>query len=93
MALKKLVAAAKSGDRLRTLEELRDILAKTIAYCESARDMAALSKRLMEVLDEIAQIKGSGRCQPETAAHERDEVPRFEVIAGRRAERRKAAQG
>ena len=48
-----LIKAAKSGDRRSTLECLRDELAESIAYCESGRDMAALSKRLMEVMDEI----------------------------------------
>ncbi|ACV22582.1 Uncharacterised protein [Slackia heliotrinireducens] len=48
-----LYAAAKSGNRRKTLECLRDELARTIAVCDSGRDMAALSKRLMEVMDEI----------------------------------------
>lgn len=48
-----LVSATKSGDRRRTLIALRDRIAETIDSCESGRDMAALSKRLMEVMDEI----------------------------------------
>lgn len=48
-----LVSAAKSGDRHATLECLRDELAESISLCESGRDMAALSKRLMEVMDEL----------------------------------------
>ena len=48
-----LVNATKSGDRRRTLIALRDRIAATIDSCESGRDMAALSKRLMEVMDEI----------------------------------------
>lgn len=48
-----LVSATKSGDRRRTLVALRDRIAETIDSCESGRDMAALSKRLMEVMDEI----------------------------------------
>lgn len=48
-----LVSATKSGDRRRTLVALRDRIAATIDSCESGRDMAALSKRLMEVMDEI----------------------------------------
>lgn len=50
-------AAAKSGDKLATLLALRDSLASTIDGCESGRDMAALSKRLMEVMDEIQAIE------------------------------------
>lgn len=48
-----LVDAAKSGNKRETLIALRDILAKTIQECESGRDMASNSKRLMEVMAEI----------------------------------------
>lgn len=50
---KTITEAAKSGDRRATLMALRDSLAATIENCESGRDMAALSKRLMEVMDEL----------------------------------------
>jgi len=48
-----LVNAAKSGNRRETLEALRDKIAESIQGCESGRDVAALSKRLMEVMGEI----------------------------------------
>ena len=48
-----LVSAAASGDRRKTLEALRDKLAGSVAECESGRDVAALSKRLMEVMKEL----------------------------------------
>ena len=48
-----LVKAAKSGSKRETLEALRDKLACSIQECESGRDVAALSKRLMEVMNEI----------------------------------------
>ena len=51
-----LVDAARSGDRRATLECLRDELAESIDRCESGRDMAALSKRLIEVMDELDGI-------------------------------------
>lgn len=51
-----LVKSAQSGDRRKTLEALRDKLATAIANCESGRDVAALSKRLMEVMDEIDRL-------------------------------------
>ena len=51
-----LVDAAKSGDRRETLVAMRDILAKTIQECDSGRDMASNTKRLMEVMNEIEQI-------------------------------------
>ena len=48
-----LVDAAKSGDKRETLIALRDILAQTIQNCESGRDMASNTKRLMEVMAEL----------------------------------------
>lgn len=51
-----LVDAAKSGDKRATLIALRDILAKTIQECESGRDMASNTKRLMEVMAEIEAL-------------------------------------
>lgn len=48
-----LVDAAKSGDKRKTLIALRDILAQTIQECDSGRDMASNSKRLMEVISEL----------------------------------------
>lgn len=48
--------AAKSGDKRATLVALRDKLAETIQNCDSGRDMASNSKRLMEVISEIEQI-------------------------------------
>ncbi len=52
-----LVEAAKSGNKYETLIALRDILATTIQSCESGRDMASNSKRLMEVIGEIEAIE------------------------------------
>lgn len=48
-----LVDAVKSGDKRATLIALRDKIAETIENCESGRDMAANSKRLMEVIAEL----------------------------------------
>ena len=48
-----LVKAAQSGSKRETLEALRDKIADSIQGCESGRDVAALSKRLMEVMNEI----------------------------------------
>jgi hypothetical protein len=52
----RLLEAAKSGDKRKTLIALRDKLAETIDNCESGRDMAANSKRLMEVMAEIEAL-------------------------------------
>lgn len=51
-----LVGAAKSGDKRETLIALRDILASTIQNCESGRDMASNTKRLMEVMAELEAL-------------------------------------
>lgn len=48
-----LVEAAKSGNKRETLIALRDKLAQTIQDCDSGRDMASNSKRLMEVMAEL----------------------------------------
>lgn len=45
--------AVATNDRRETLVALRDTIAKAIDGCESGRDIAALSKRLMEVIAEI----------------------------------------
>lgn len=51
-----LIDAAKSGDKRETLIALRDILASTIQNCESGRDMASNTKRLMEVMAELEAL-------------------------------------
>ncbi len=51
-----LVEAAKSGNKRETLIALRDKLAYTIQNCDSGRDMASNSKRLMEVMSELEQL-------------------------------------
>jgi hypothetical protein len=52
----KLLEAARSGDKRKTLIALRDKLAETIDNCDSGRDMAANSKRLMEVMAELESL-------------------------------------
>ena len=51
-----LLEAAKSGDKRATLIALRDKLAQTIQDCDSGRDMASNTKRLMEVMAELEQL-------------------------------------
>ena len=48
-----ITKAADSGDRMETLEALRHKLAVAIDQSDSGRDIAALSKQLREVLEEI----------------------------------------
>lgn len=56
-----LIEAAKSGNKRATLIALRDKLAETIQNCESGRDMASNSKRLMEVMAEIEALPDETR--------------------------------
>mgnify|MGYP006967138944 CR=1 FL=1 len=51
-----LAQAAKKNSRRETLIALRDKLAVSIDSCESGRDIAALSKRLMEVMGELDSL-------------------------------------
>lgn len=51
-----LVESAQTGDRLRTLRDLRDHLAAAVEDCESLRDLASLSGRLQSVLGEIDEL-------------------------------------
>lgn len=48
-----LLDAVRTGDRRTSLVALRDAVAETIDAKDSARDIAALSKRLMEVMEAI----------------------------------------
>lgn len=52
----RVLQAAKSGDKRKLLEETRDSLAYAIDTCDSKRDLAALTKRLLEVCDMIAAL-------------------------------------
>ncbi len=75
--MKNLAAAAATGDRRATLEVLRDALADAIDKTESGRDIAALSKRLIEVMDELDGL-------PDDAEAERNAVMRQRRRAGAR---------
>lgn len=52
----KLTTAVKKNDRRATLEALRDIVADKIVGTGSARDIASLSKRLMEIEDKLNEL-------------------------------------
>jgi hypothetical protein len=55
-AMGKLLDAVQSGDKRDMLIALRDSIASTIDNTVSGRDVAALSKRLMEVYDTIESM-------------------------------------
>lgn len=52
-----LSEVAPTGNRLTTLETLRDKLADTIDKCDSLRDLAALTNRFQSVLAEIDELR------------------------------------
>lgn len=52
-----LESVARSGDRLKTLQSLRDYLARALDDTSSGRDQAALAQRLADVLEQIAEIE------------------------------------
>lgn len=72
--------SAQTGDRLKTLHDLRDLLARNIEACESMRDLAALSGRLQAVLAEIDELSPAEQ-----------EVDAVDEIAKRRSARRAGA--
>ena len=66
----KLVSAAKRGNKREMLVALRDEIAEQIEATSSGRDMAALSKRLIEVVEQIEDVDAaaSKRSNPLQAA-------------------------
>lgn len=59
-----IAAAATTGERVKALQALRDRLAADLDECGSARDVAALSQRLMDVLEQIDQLGGGVKPKP-----------------------------
>lgn len=51
-----LSAAAKRGNRRNTLVRLRDVVAYSIDNAEAARDVAALGRLMITVLEEIEAV-------------------------------------
>lgn len=54
---KDLITATASGDRLEALIALRDFLARRLQHAQSSRDVAAISRRLMQCLEEIEKLE------------------------------------
>lgn len=52
-----LIEAARSGDRLLTLIALRDLLAERLQHTTSSRDIASMSRRLMQTVAEIETLQ------------------------------------
>ena len=56
-----LIEITNTGDRLGTLRALRDRIALQIDSTDSARDVAALAQRLMDVLEQIEHLDPARR--------------------------------
>ena len=64
-----LLESVRTNDRRAALVSLRDSIAATIDGTDSARDVAALAKRLMEVMREIDSLPDpEGEADPVEAA-------------------------
>lgn len=63
---KTLVGAADSGNRLETLKALRHLLAERLEACDSNRDVASMSKRLMDCVAQIAELEQNDVTNKET---------------------------
>jgi hypothetical protein len=85
-----LLDVVADGDRLLALRELRDRVAAELDASKSARDVAALSQRLMDVLAQIEQIE-QARSAPRSNA--RDEVARKRAERASKAPRPRRAAG
>lgn len=69
-----LTKAASSGNRRDALEALRDKLAAALDACDSGRDIAALSKRLMEVMAELDALPDDEAAKRTAIARQRRRI-------------------
>ena len=76
-----LSAVAETGDRPATLRALRDVLARQIETCNSSRDVAALSRQLTDVLNQLASLPAPAEGTP------------LDELKKRRVDRRAGAAG
>lgn len=63
-----VLEAVQSNDRRQTLVAMRDKIAETIDGTDSGRDIAALTKRLAEVMAEIDALPREEELSPLQAA-------------------------
>lgn len=75
-----LVDVVATGNRIESLRTLRDRLAGDLDECRSARDVAALSQRLMDVL---VQIEAAEKAEPDKGRTALDELANRRKAAGR----------
>ena len=79
-----LLEAAQSGDRLITLIALRDLLAERLQNTSSSRDIASMSKRLMQAIAEIETLEEAKKAEEESTASSLYEL-RKQLCAGQKA--------
>ena len=79
-----LLEAAAGGDRLAALEALRDHLAFLAGASDSARDVAALSGQLTQVLKQIEELSRGAK---------KNQSPVDEIAERRKARRRPMKDG
>lgn len=70
----RLKTAAKSGDRLKALIELRDLLAGRLESAEADRDIAALSRQFVQVTAEIEEIRSQTDVKPTSLSEMRSKL-------------------
>lgn len=83
----KIATAANRGDRLVTLKALRQKIAKAIDDSQSARDIAALSRQLQSILQDIDDIESLIPPEkPQTVMEKLQAKHRNEIAGQRQAE-------
>lgn len=70
----KLLSAAESGNRLKTLKELRDMLAGWLESSACDRDKAALTRQFVGVLAEIEEIENASGSKRTSIADMREKL-------------------
>lgn len=60
----KILTASNKGDRLETLKAIRQKIARCLDNTDSARDIAALTRQLLTVLEQIQDLESA--TPPET---------------------------
>ena len=81
---KDIVRAAKSGDRLETLIALRDLLAERLKTSDSDRDIASMSRRLMQCVEEIEELQKELDAKNDRGARVLKQLQSFQTLAASR---------
>ena len=76
-----IIKAAENGEKLALLVAIRDKLAVSLEHTESGRDIAALTKRLIQVMDQIEEIESRGK--PGRSKHDLLKAKTERIINGR----------